>query len=83
MSNMQILIDFRVMVSWIANSIVIYRFNLDGGRNVLYLLASLMSVALVGLSPGNRFSISGRIVFDSGRYWISKLNLERNWTQWA
>ncbi len=66
MSNMKILMGFRVVVSWVVNSIVICRFSLDDGRNVLYLLASLISVALVGLSPGSRFNVSGRIAFDSG-----------------
>ncbi len=83
MLNMKILIDSRVMVSWMANSVVICRSSLDDGRSILYLLASLISVALVGLSSGSRFSISGRIAFDSDQYWISKLNSERNWTQWA
>ncbi len=63
---MKILMDFRVMVSWTANSVIICKSNLDDERNVLYLLASLISMALVGLSFGSRFSISGRIVFDSG-----------------
>ncbi len=74
---------FRVVVSWMANSVVICRSNLDGGRSVLCLLVSLMSVVLVGLSSGSRFSVSGRIAFDSGRYCISKLNSERNWAQWV
>ncbi len=78
MSNVKILIDSRIMVSWITNSVVIYRFNLDDGRSILYLLTSLISVILIGLSPGNRFNISKRIAFDPDRYWISKLNLERN-----
>ncbi len=80
---MKILIDFRIVVSWMANSVVICRFSLDDRRNVLYLLANLISVVLVGLSSGSRFSVSGRIAFDPGRYWISKLNSERNWTQQA
>ncbi len=66
-----------------ANSVVICRSSLDGGRSVLCLLASLISVALVGLFLRSRFSISGKIAFDSSRYWISKLNSERNWVQWA
>ncbi len=81
MLNMKILMGFRVVVSWVANFVVIYKSSLDDGRNVLYLLASLISVALVGLFPGNRFNASGRIAFDPSRYWISKLNSERNWVQ--
>ncbi len=76
---MKILIGFRVVVSWITNSVVICRSSLDDGRSVLCLLASLISVALVGLSFGSRFNISERIAFDPDRYWISKLNSERNW----
>ncbi len=76
---MKILMDSRIMVSWMANSIVICRFSLDDGRNILCLLISFISVVLVGLSPGSRFSTFGRIAFDSNRYWISKLNSERNW----
>ncbi len=76
---MKILIDSKVMVSWTANSVVICRFNLNDKRSILYLLVSLISVALVGLFPRSRFNVSGRIAFDSDRYWISKLNLERNW----
>ncbi len=78
---MKILIDSRIMISWAANSVIICRSSLDDGRSILCLLASFISVALVGLSPGNRFNISRRIVFDSSRYWISKLNSERNWIQ--
>ncbi len=51
-----------------ANSVVICRSNLDDGRNVLCLLASFISVALVGLSPRSRFNTFGRIAFDPGRY---------------
>ncbi len=65
------------------NSVVICRSSLDDRRSVLCLLASLISMALVGLFPGSRFSISGRIAFDPGRYWISKLNSERNWAKQA
>ncbi len=61
------------------NSVVICKSSLDDRRSVLYLLASLISVILVGLSSGNRFNVSRRITFDPGRYWISKLNSERNW----
>ncbi len=68
MSNVKILIDFRVLVSWIANSVIICRSSLDDGKSILCLLASFISVALVGLSPGSRFSVSGTIVFDSDRY---------------
>ncbi len=79
MSNVKILIGFRIMVSWTANFIVICRSSLDGGRNVLYLLTNFISMALVDLFPRNRLSISGKIAFDPDRYWISKLNSERNW----
>ncbi len=75
---MKILIDFRIIVSWMTNSVVICRFNLGGRRSVLCLLASLISVALVGLSPGSRLNAFGKIAFDPDRYWISKLNSERN-----
>ncbi len=78
---MKILIGSRVMVSWIANSVVICRSSLDDRRNILYFLVSFISMALVGLSFGNQLSISRRIAFDPNRYWISKLNLERNWAQ--
>ncbi len=75
---MKIFIDSRIMVSWTTNSVVICRSTLDDRRSVLCLLASLISVALVGLSFRSRFSVSGRIAFDPNRYWISKLNSERN-----
>ncbi len=48
---MKIFMGFRMMVFWMANSVVICRSSLDDGKNVLYLLASLMFVALVGLFP--------------------------------
>ncbi len=83
MSSVKILMGSRVVVSWTVNSVVICRSSLDDGRSVLCLLASLISVVLVGLFSGSRFSISGRIAFDYGRYWISKLNSERNWAQQA
>ncbi len=83
MSNIKILIDSRVVISWMANSVVICRSNLDGRRSVLCLLASLISMALVGLFSGSRFNISRRIAFDSSQYWISKLNSKRNWAQWV
>ncbi len=76
---MKILIGSRVVVFWMANSVVICKSSLDDGRSVLCLLASLISVTLIGLSPRNRFNTSKRITFDPDRYWISKLNSERNW----
>ncbi len=65
---MKILMGSKVVVSWMANSVVICGFSLDDRKSVLCLLASFISVALVGLSSRSRFSISGRITFDSGRY---------------
>ncbi len=50
---MKIFIGFRIVVSWMANSIVICRSSLDDRRNVLCLLANLISVILVGLSSGS------------------------------
>ncbi len=61
-----------------ANFVVICKSSLDSRRSVLCLLASLISVTLVGLFPRSRFSASERIAFDPDRYWISKLNSERN-----
>ncbi len=62
---MKILIGSRVVVSWMANSVVICRSSLDDKKSILYLLVSLISVALVGLFPRSRFNASGRIAFDS------------------
>ncbi len=80
---MKILIGFKVIVSWMTNSVVICRSSLDDERSVLCLLASFISITLIGLFPRNRFSVSGRIAFDLSQYWISKLNSERNWAQWT
>ncbi len=45
---------------------------MDNERSVLCLLISLISMILIGLFSGSRFSTSGRIAFDPGRYFEVK-----------